>query len=369
MSDTTADVNVALKDIWKKSGYGGSDKLYKVARKEGLTVSHKEVEKFLANQKTSQLHKRTTKKASMPITTTNPHIIYQMDLLDMTKFYRSNRGYKWILICTDVFTRKSFAYPLKSKSPDDVVVGVKTCFAEMGKPEYITTDDGSEWKGEVREFLKREDVGHRTTEVGDHNVLGIIDRFSKTLKDIVYKHFTHDDTTDWISVIDELIKNYNNTPHSTLKGETPNEAEKYPFDTAMMHYERIRGIQEKSRPIITSFNVGDYVRYKLKKGTFTKGYEQKYSDTVHKIVDKNGGNYTLDNGMTFRWQGLQKIDDVAPQQEIVEKKRTKTVREKIDESKRGLQSERRRTRENRSLSNIITEKRSRSIKNYRDLLG
>ena len=50
------------------------------------------------------------------ITANTPYEIFQIDLLDYTKYSRTNKGYKWILICVDVFTRKAYAIPMKDKT-------------------------------------------------------------------------------------------------------------------------------------------------------------------------------------------------------------------------------------------------------------
>ena len=41
----------------------------------------------------------------------------QIDLLDYSKYAKSNKNYSWILIGVDVFTRKGYAEPLKNKTP------------------------------------------------------------------------------------------------------------------------------------------------------------------------------------------------------------------------------------------------------------
>ena len=64
-------------------------------------------------------------------------------------------------------------------------------------------------------------IAHKTNEVGDHNVLGIVDRFVQTLKNKIYKYFTKNSDSKWIDKIDKITENYNNTPHSSLEDQTP----------------------------------------------------------------------------------------------------------------------------------------------------
>ena len=45
--------------------------------------------------------------------------------------------------------------------------------------------------------------------VGDHNYLGIVDRFCRTIKFILAKLFIVNDNTNWIDVIQEVVSKFN----------------------------------------------------------------------------------------------------------------------------------------------------------------
>ena len=55
---------------------------------------------FYNEQQTQHLHK--------PIVTIEDYFDFQLDLLDMSKYSRYNKGYQWIMICVDVFSRKAY---------------------------------------------------------------------------------------------------------------------------------------------------------------------------------------------------------------------------------------------------------------------
>src|SRR5256885_730340 len=74
----------------------------------------------------------------------------------------------------DIFSRKAYAEPIKRKTPEDVLAQLKKNFELSGSPNIIASDNGSEWKGVVAKFLKEKKIVHRTNEVGDHHVLGVI---------------------------------------------------------------------------------------------------------------------------------------------------------------------------------------------------
>ena len=54
---------------------------------------------------------------------------------------------------------------------------------------------------------------HIMNNVGDHNVLGIID----AVENIIYKHFTSNNNAKWIDIFDKIVDTYNKTPHISLR--------------------------------------------------------------------------------------------------------------------------------------------------------
>ena len=45
----------------------------------------------------------------------------------------------------------------------------------------------------------------------------MIERFNRTIKDIIFKYFTANSTRKYIDVIDKLVDQYNNSVHSSIK--------------------------------------------------------------------------------------------------------------------------------------------------------
>ena len=53
----------------------------------------------------------------------------------------------------------------------------------------------------------------------------VIERFNRTLKNIMLKYFTANNTRFYLDALDQMVKNYNDKVHSTIK-RTPKEARK-----------------------------------------------------------------------------------------------------------------------------------------------
>ena len=63
-----------------------------------------------------------------------------MDILDMQKFYTKNQHHKYILVMIDIFSRRGIGVPIKSKSADDTLAGIKKAFKYLGTPKIIASD-------------------------------------------------------------------------------------------------------------------------------------------------------------------------------------------------------------------------------------
>src|SRR5439155_8807058 len=70
-------------------------------------------------------------------------------------------------------------------------------------------------------WLKENNIIRYSTH-GEHKS-AVIERFNRTLKEIMWKRFTAGNTRNWIAMIDKLISNNNNRVHSTI-GMTPVKA-------------------------------------------------------------------------------------------------------------------------------------------------
>ena len=318
-----------VKQLWKDSGYPGAARLWSLVKSKQITgIKLKDVQEFILNQETAQLHKRApVDRKSHHITSAGNNLDYNADLLDMAKYSRNNNGMNWCLLVEDIFSRKSFASPIKSKSPNDVLPALNKAFEAIGKPQLtLVTDNGTEFMGVVGKKLKELHIVHHTVEPGDHRSLGMIDSLSRFFKNAFAKHFTQTQSTNWVDYLPTLLASYNSTPHSSLKGMTPLEAEKRETDTRNISYERV---VKDAKP--SQFEVGDTVRVLKKKNVFGKGYEIRYSLKIFTIKTIEGKNYILSDGTAHREHELQKVQPQAEELKVISEGK---MPEKIEEEGR-----------------------------------
>ena len=293
-----------IEKLWSSHGYPGAQRLYAIAKPKISGVKLKDVQDFILNQETAQLHKRVTKeKTTNHATSAGNQNDYQADLLDLTKYGRSNSGMNWCLLVKDIFNRKAFAAPLKTKSPNDVLPALNKAFEVLGKPTLtLRTDQGGEFKGVVGKRLKDLHIVHHTAEVGDHKVLGMIDSLCRFFKNAIHRHFTQTQSTNWVNYLPTLVESYNNTPHRGLKNMSPLEAEKKETVTRNLAYDLVTRDQREPK-----FAVGDSVRVLKTKETFGRGYETRFSVERFTIEKIEGLYYVLSNGKRYREHQLQKV--------------------------------------------------------------
>ena len=147
----------------------------------------------------------------------------------------------------------------------------------------------------------------------------IAEIFIKTLKNKIYKHMTYIGKNVYFDVLDDIVKKYNNTVHSSIKMK-PKDVK----DDSFAEY------FEESNKKDPKFKVGDNVRISKYKNIFAKGYTPNWSEevfVVNKIQNTVPWTYLINdlNGEeikgSFYEKELQKTDQKEFRIEKVIKKR------------------------------------------------
>ena len=132
---------------------------------------------------------------------------------------------KYLLMVIDVFSKYGWIKPLKDKKTESVSLAFDEIFKKSKrKPTMLWTDKGSEFISKhFKEFLKKNKIKLYHTENEEKS--SIVERWNKTMKNRMWKMFSANNNTVYWVKLEELVDDYNNIKHSSLK-MTPIEASK-----------------------------------------------------------------------------------------------------------------------------------------------
>jgi L-rhamnose mutarotase len=184
----------------------------------------------------------------------------------------------------------------------------------------------------MKQLLKKNNV-EMYSSYGNHKS-AIVERFNRTLRGKMFKIFTEKNNRKWIHILQPLIKEYNNTRHSTIKMKPVQAIEPKNYDKLI---ENFNG-KKISRYEPPKLKVGDHVRISRVKQLFEKGETAKWSLEVFKIrevIDSVPITYKIsewDNTPVegnFYEQELQKtnLTDTFLVEKVLKKRKRKNINE------------------------------------------
>ena len=240
---------------------------------------------FTMEDLSNELNKPTIQKFERKKVIVN-HIdeVHSTDLVDMTQYSKINKGYKYISTNIDVFSKIAYAFPLKSKKIQDI----KACFEKIfkkNKPEYIWSDKEPAFLSkEMQQFFK--DNNFKIYHTNSHLKAVVIERFNRSLRELMMKHFVKNNNTVWYNILPKLLKIYNHRYHSTIKMK-PIEVNK----SNERHIKQNVYTYNKTSKN-PKFKIGDLVRISLKRrDIFDKPSSNiKWSEELFKIHSINRSN-------------------------------------------------------------------------------
>ena len=97
----------------------------------------------------------------------------------------------------------------------------------------------------------------------------VAERFIRTLKNKIYKHRTAVSKNVYFDVLNDIVDEYNNTSHITIKMK--------PIDVKSGSFAKYN---EESNEKDSKFEVGDHVRISKYKNIFAKGYGPNWNEEI-----------------------------------------------------------------------------------------
>ena len=195
-----------------------------------------------------------------------------IDLADMIDYKTSNnKVYKYIFIIIDNFSKYLRAVPLEnkySKTVADVFSNITT--TSKRSPIKLESDRGSECYNSIfQNFLKVKNI-HLYSKHTDKGP-SIEERVIRTIRNLMKKPVFLAGNADWLSELPSVMKQNNNTIHSSTK-MTLNQASKKSNEKIV--YNNLKDDREIQKP---KLKLGQLVRTADIKRVFSKGDSTNYS--------------------------------------------------------------------------------------------
>ena len=206
--------------------------------------------------------------------------IWPVDLIDFSEYKTiNNKGFRYIFIIIDNYSKYLWAIPLKNKYGETVTKDFsKILSSSKRSPLKIESDRGKERYNSIfQNFLKSKNIQHysRFTDKGP----SIAEQVIRTVRDLLKKPIFLAGEASWLSELPSVVKKYNNTIHSSIK-MTPIQASKKSNEKLVYS-----NLQDKRRKTNPKYKLGQLVRTSDIRRVFSKGDSTNYSYKLYTITE------------------------------------------------------------------------------------
>ena len=214
-------------------------------------VSGSDAKIILQNeQRANELHKPIIRKfEKRKVYSRFEDSIWGVDLADMQLLSKYNKRIRFLLCAIDFFSKYAWVVPLKDKKSISIVKAFQIILKQSNrKPNKIWVDKGSEfYNAYFKKWLRDNDFVMYSTHNEGKSV--VAERFIRTLKSKIYKYMTSISKDVYIDKLDDIVDEYKNTYHTTIKMK--------PIDVKDNTYINTSKEINNKDP---KFKVGDHVR-------------------------------------------------------------------------------------------------------------
>ena len=192
------------------ASYGSVQNL---AKATGSTMQ--QARDWLQSQDTYTLHKPIKKRFPRnKILVSGIDDQWEADLIDVQSIQSENDSHKYILTVIDSLSKYAWGLALKDKTADTMVNAFKTIFKER-TPRKIRTDRGKEFLCQkLQDLFKERGIIFFTSN--NETKAAIVERFNRTLRGKLWKHFTSKKSQRYLDVLPKLVNAYNHKIHSSI---------------------------------------------------------------------------------------------------------------------------------------------------------
>ena len=178
-------------------------------------MSQKSIKIFI-----NEIYSKPLKKNYATNKTNVYHIddIWSLDILDLKDYgLENNRGYRYVLVTIDNFSKFGWTVPLKNKNAQTIKDSFENILiSSKRKPNLIETDRGKDFYNNIfQDFLNKNNIKLYSRNSSYGAVFA--ERFNRTIRDLLKRPVFEKGESTWIDVLPKLTKQYNNRVQSSIK--------------------------------------------------------------------------------------------------------------------------------------------------------
>ena len=272
---------------YSESGFDSKTVTLQKAKAIEPSISKQDVDKWFEKQESQQLKRKTFYNSYVA-----DHKLQQIHA-DLADFRQGSDDieYKYAFLAIDIFSRFIVGCPMKGKTADDCKKALEFVIDKFKHFEELYTDsEGGLLSQEATRLLNQHNIKHIATygkafhaEKAIHIIkMGIHNRLQglKLNKE------------DWVDLLPKVIHKYNYDTVSTAHNLTPYNATKdsNKIEVWLNIYNKS---QDNKR--YEKIEIGDKVRVALKKKTFTKAHDPRFSKEVYRVIAISEDGYMINN--------------------------------------------------------------------------
>ena len=206
--------------------------------------------------------------------------IWSLDILDLKDYGpKNNRGYRYVLVIIDNFSKYGWTVPLKNKNAQTIKDSFENILISSKKsPNLFESDRGKEFYNNIfQDFLNKNNIKlfSRNSSYG----AVFAERFNSTIRDLLKKIVFERGDANWIDILPTITKQHNSRIHSSIKLSPKDASLK---KNAGFVYKNLIDKRNKIKP---KFQINDLVRTADLKKTFSKGDTTNWSYKLYKVTE------------------------------------------------------------------------------------
>ena len=273
-----------------KTGYWGKSKM--------MARYRKTLDKVYALQRHRETTAKERQKLMRHITAKYPFHSVQIDLGFLPKLKSPlNNNIIGFVVVIDVFSRYLFIETIKNRA--DLHIGLRSILERM-KREFKRTPQNLTGDNEFRTHKLAQLANEYKFkwwygDPGSKNRTGIVERVLRTIKNLIKRYITQNDTTKYIDVLPDLIYNYNHSYHRTIrttpfKAITTNKTDIKPDNKIIGELpkgEHVRVLAPRNK-LTNAKELGE-------RNKFAKGDVAYYSKDVYEVTGRDRNQYVVKN--------------------------------------------------------------------------